>query len=47
LRILPGEGTSALPAGPDSIMLQQLKEKFEETTNKCQSYNFGSYSIGV
>jgi hydroxylamine reductase (hybrid-cluster protein) len=33
LRILSDEGTSALPTGPDSVMLQQLKEKCEETTN--------------
>jgi hypothetical protein len=29
--ILSDEGTSALPAGPDSIKLQQIKEKFSET----------------
>jgi hypothetical protein len=28
------EGTLALPAGPDSILLQQLKEKLSETTNR-------------
>jgi hypothetical protein len=28
------DGTWALPAGPDSIILQQLKEKFLETTNR-------------
>jgi hypothetical protein len=33
LRILSDNGTSALPAGPDFVMLKQLKEEFEETTN--------------
>jgi hypothetical protein len=33
-RIPSDEGTSALPAGPDSIIMLQLKEKFSETTNR-------------
>jgi hypothetical protein len=32
-RIPSDEETSALQADPDSIILQQLKEKFSETTN--------------
>jgi hypothetical protein len=28
------EGTSALPAGPDSIILQQLQQMFKETANR-------------
>jgi hypothetical protein len=33
-RISSDDGTSALPTGSDSIVLQQLKEKFLETTNR-------------
>jgi hypothetical protein len=33
-RIASDEGTSTPSAGPDSIILQQLKEKFSETTNR-------------
>jgi hypothetical protein len=33
-RIPSDEGTSVLPAGPYSMILQQLKEKFSETTSR-------------